>query len=76
MFVLTLKNQMQKCGICDYNFKGHSVFLPNIELNHDVFVELLQPLMEDVEVNIDIQEEDNTSQYSPIQKESKVDDYE
>jgi hypothetical protein len=47
-----------------------------IEFNHDIFVELLQPLMEDVEVNIDVMEEDNTNPYAPVQKESKVDDHE
>jgi hypothetical protein len=43
-----------------------------IELNHDVFVKLLQPLMEDDEVNIDIVEEDDTDPYALVQKESKV----
>jgi hypothetical protein len=47
-----------------------------IELNHDIFVELLQPLMEDVAVNIDVVEEDNTNPYVLVQKESKVDDCE
>jgi len=45
-----------------------------IELNHDVFVELLQPLMEDVEVNTNIVEEDDTNPYALVQKESKVND--
>jgi hypothetical protein len=47
-----------------------------IELNNDVFVELLQPLMEDVEVNIDVMEKDNTNMYVQVEKESKVDDCE
>ncbi len=51
-------------------------FYPMIELDHDVFVEPLQPLMEDVEVNIDVVEEDNSNPYALVQKESKVDDYE
>ncbi len=29
MSMFTLKNQMQKCSICDYNVGGHSVFLPH-----------------------------------------------
>jgi hypothetical protein len=47
-----------------------------IELDHAVFVKLLQPLMEDVEVNIDVVEEDNTNPYAPVLKEFKVDDCE
>ncbi len=55
---------------------GVVCFYPMIELDHDVFVEPLQPLMEDVEVNIDVVEEDNSNPYALVQKESKVDDYE
>ncbi len=55
---------------------GIVYFYPMIELSHDIFVELLQPLMKDVEVNIDIMEEDNTNPYALVQKESKVDDCE
>jgi hypothetical protein len=47
-----------------------------IELNHDIFVELLQPLMEDVEINIDVVKEDNINPYALVQKEFKVDDCE
>ncbi len=55
---------------------GIVCFYPMIELNHDVFVELLQPLMEDVEVNTNIVEEDDTNPYALVQKESKVNDCE
>lgn len=54
--------------------RGIVCFYPMIELNHDVFVKLLQPLMEDDEVNIDIVEEDDTDPYALVQKESKVND--
>jgi hypothetical protein len=37
-----------------------------IELNNDIFLELLQPLMEDVEVNIDVMEEDNINMYAQV----------
>lgn len=45
---------------------GIVCFYPMIELNNDIFLELLQPLMEDVEVNIDVMEEDNINMYAQV----------